>query len=115
LNALARFYPLIDGNKRSAWTLTVLVHWINGYRHDFSTDEGFNLVVSVASGSAGLKDCATQFWVSTLPALLPITSKDTGCRNRLLTRCPCHPRLRTSPIALQLSGNSRNLMGTPAV
>ncbi|OOP64878.1 hypothetical protein BMF89_01715 [Arthrobacter sp. SRS-W-1-2016] len=26
-----RFHPLIDGNKRAAWTLLVLLLWINGY------------------------------------------------------------------------------------
>jgi len=43
-------HPLIDGNKRTAWTLMVLMLWINGYRHDFSTDEGFDLVVDMAAG-----------------------------------------------------------------
>ncbi len=38
--------PLIDGNKRAAWPLRVLMLWINGSRHDFSTDKGFDLVVA---------------------------------------------------------------------
>jgi death-on-curing protein len=38
LESVALFLPLIDGNKRTAWTLMVLMLWINGYRHDFSTD-----------------------------------------------------------------------------
>jgi death on curing protein len=33
LEVVARFHPLIDGNKRSAWTLMVLLLWINGRRH----------------------------------------------------------------------------------
>ncbi|WP_235835625.1 MULTISPECIES: type II toxin-antitoxin system death-on-curing family toxin [Arthrobacter] len=45
LESVARFRPLIDGNKRTAWTLMVLLLWINGYRHDFTTEEGFGLVV----------------------------------------------------------------------
>jgi len=45
MESVARFHPLIDGNKRTAWTLMVLMLWINGCRHDFSTDEAFDLVV----------------------------------------------------------------------
>ena len=36
----------------------VLMLWINGYRHDFSTDEAFNLVVGVAAGGVTLEDSA---------------------------------------------------------
>ncbi|MFI2565496.1 type II toxin-antitoxin system death-on-curing family toxin [Paenarthrobacter sp. NPDC018779] len=55
LESVAKFHPLIDGNKRTAWTLMVLLLWINGYRHDFNTDQGFDLVVGVASGSLDLE------------------------------------------------------------
>lgn len=58
LESVARFHPLIDGNKRMAWTLMVLMLWINGYRHDFSTDEAFNLVVGVAAGDVSLEESA---------------------------------------------------------
>ncbi|MGO4470715.1 type II toxin-antitoxin system death-on-curing family toxin [Arthrobacter sp. M-10] len=58
LESVARFHPLIDGNKRTAWTLMVLLLWINGYRHDFGTDEGFNLVVGVAAGDIDLQGSA---------------------------------------------------------
>lgn len=58
MESVARFPPLIDGNKRTAWTLMVLMLWINGYRHDFSTDEAFNLVVGVAAGDITLRDSA---------------------------------------------------------
>lgn len=59
LESVARFHPLIDGNKRTAWTLMVLMLWINGYRHDFSADEGFDLVVGVAAGNVALERSAT--------------------------------------------------------
>lgn len=59
LDSVARFHPLIDGNKRTAWTLMVLLLWINGYSHDFTTDEGFDLVVGVAAGSVELRDSAS--------------------------------------------------------
>src|SRR6476620_9827747 len=55
MESVARFHPLIDGNKRTAWTLMVLMLWINGYRHDFGTDEAFELVVGVAAGNVSLE------------------------------------------------------------
>ena len=58
LESVARFHPLIDGNKRTAWTLMVLLLWINGYRHDFSSDDGFELVVGVAAGDIDLQRSA---------------------------------------------------------
>jgi death-on-curing protein len=47
--------PLIDGNKRTAWTLMVLMLWINGYRHDFSTNAVFDLGVGVAAADVSLE------------------------------------------------------------
>ncbi|MCB5283487.1 type II toxin-antitoxin system death-on-curing family toxin [Arthrobacter sp. AL08] len=58
LESVARFHPLIDGNKRTAWTLMVLFLWINGYRHVFSADDAFDLVVGVAAGDIDLKRSA---------------------------------------------------------
>jgi death-on-curing protein len=55
MESVARFHPLTDGNKRTAWTLMVLMLWINGYRHDFSTDAAFDLVVGVAAGEISLE------------------------------------------------------------
>ncbi|MEV8148583.1 hypothetical protein AB0O52_10595 [Arthrobacter sp. NPDC080073] len=52
---MARFLRLVDGNKRTAWTLMVLLLWINGCLHDFSTDAGFDLVVGVAADDIGLQ------------------------------------------------------------
>ena len=60
LESVARFHPLIDGNKRTAWTLMVLLLWINGYRHGFTTDEGFDLVVGVAADTVDLLDSAAE-------------------------------------------------------
>ncbi|WP_286403674.1 type II toxin-antitoxin system death-on-curing family toxin [Pseudarthrobacter defluvii] len=60
LESVARFHPLIDGNEQTAWTLMVLLLWINGYRHDFTTDEGFDIVVGVAAGTIDLLDSAAE-------------------------------------------------------
>jgi death-on-curing protein len=58
MESVACFHALIDGNKRTAWTLMVLMLWINGCRHDFSTDEAFGLVVGVAAGHVSWEDSA---------------------------------------------------------
>ena len=42
LESTTGFHPLVDGNKRTGWTLMVLTVWINGCRHDFSTNEAFD-------------------------------------------------------------------------
>jgi len=55
----ARFHPLVDGNKRTVWKFIGLL-WINGYRHGFSADEGFDLGVGVAAGNIHLLDCAAE-------------------------------------------------------
>ena len=54
LESLVRNHPLIDGNKRTGWTLMVAFLWINGWKHDFTADEGFELVVGVAEGRLDL-------------------------------------------------------------
>ncbi|MFJ5695604.1 type II toxin-antitoxin system death-on-curing family toxin [Arthrobacter sp. NPDC093125] len=58
LESVARFHPLIFGNKRTAWTLMVLMLWINGYRHDFTTVAALDLVVGVGAGVVSLEDSA---------------------------------------------------------
>ena len=44
-------HPLFDGNRRTGWTIMVAFLWINGFHHDFTTDDGFDLVVGVAEGT----------------------------------------------------------------
>ena len=56
LESLVRNHPLFDGNKRTGWTLMVAFLWINGWQHDFGTDDGFELVVGVAEGSIDLDE-----------------------------------------------------------
>lgn len=58
LESAARNHPLIDGNKRLAWTLTVLFLWVNGRKHDMPSDTAFDLVLGVARGEIGLDDAA---------------------------------------------------------
>ena len=58
LESVARNHPLVDGNKRLAWTMTVLFLWINGYRHEMPTDTAFDLVLGVARGEVELAQAA---------------------------------------------------------
>ncbi|MET4144248.1 type II toxin-antitoxin system death-on-curing family toxin [Arthrobacter sp. UYCo732] len=60
LESAARNHPLVDGNKRTSWTLMVLFLWLNGYRHSFDTDAAFDLVVGVAEGRLGLDESAAR-------------------------------------------------------
>ncbi|MHA7176518.1 type II toxin-antitoxin system death-on-curing family toxin [Arthrobacter sp. Sr24] len=58
LESVARFHALLDGNKRTAWTLMALTLWINGHKHNFTADQGFDLVLGVASGEISLEQSA---------------------------------------------------------
>ncbi len=58
LESLARNHALFDGNKRTAWVLTVQFLWLNGHRHDFDADTAFDLVIGVAQGRIELADSA---------------------------------------------------------
>lgn len=59
LESLTRNHALVDGNKRTGWTLTVLFLWINGYQHDMDTDTAFDLVLGVAKGELELPEAAS--------------------------------------------------------
>lgn len=50
LESVLRNHPLIDGNKRTGWTLMVLFLWINGRRIEMDADTAFELVVGFAEG-----------------------------------------------------------------
>ena len=67
LESLARNHALFDGNKRTAWTTLVTFLWINGWKHDFSTDAAFDLVVGVASGEVDLDDSEQRIRAHRVP------------------------------------------------
>ncbi|WP_409047663.1 type II toxin-antitoxin system death-on-curing family toxin [Microbacterium sp. HA-8] len=58
LESVVRNHAFVDGNKRSGWTLTVAFLWVNGYRHDFTADAAFDLVIGVAEGALELDEIA---------------------------------------------------------
>ncbi|MBN9154011.1 MAG: type II toxin-antitoxin system death-on-curing family toxin [Microbacterium sp.] len=67
LESLVRNHPLVDGNKRTGWTIMVAFLWINGWKHDFGTDDGFALVVGVAEGALGLDDAEARISAHRIP------------------------------------------------
>lgn len=67
LESLARNHPLFDGNKRTAWTSLVTFLWINGWRHTFTTDDAFDLVVGVASGELDLDESERRIRANRAP------------------------------------------------
>jgi death-on-curing protein len=51
-------HPMIDGNKRTSWTLMVAYLRINNFSHDMTTDEGFDLTLGIAENRYELNRAA---------------------------------------------------------
>lgn len=50
MHSLARNHPLVDGNKRLAWSATRTFCLLNGYDIDLNVDQAESLVLGVAAG-----------------------------------------------------------------
>lgn len=50
MHSLARNHPLVDGNKRLAWSATRTFCLLNGYDINLNIDEAESLVLGVAAG-----------------------------------------------------------------
>jgi death-on-curing protein len=61
ISSVARNHALFDGNKRTAWVLTVAFLNINGFDLDMTQDEKFDLILAVAQGTLELDDIAAVF------------------------------------------------------
>lgn len=59
MSSIARNHALFDGNKRTAWVLTMAFLNINGWDLKMTQDEKFELVLSVAQGNRELPDIAS--------------------------------------------------------
>ena len=59
MHSVIKSYPMIDGNKRTSWVLMVTFLWINGYKHDMSTEVGFDLTLGIAESRIELDEAAT--------------------------------------------------------
>jgi death on curing protein len=61
MTSLARNHALMDGNKRTAWVLTVAFLNINGFDLVMTQDEKYDLVLAVAQGQLELDEIAATF------------------------------------------------------
>lgn len=57
-SSLAQNHPLFDGNKRFAWTLTLVFLQLNGYAVSMETDDAFDLILAVAQSELELAEIA---------------------------------------------------------
>ncbi|HEY1179040.1 MAG TPA: type II toxin-antitoxin system death-on-curing family toxin, partial [Phytomonospora sp.] len=48
-HSIARFHPLVDGNKRLSWTACAVLLELNGVRVTATDDEAYDLTIAVAS------------------------------------------------------------------
>ena len=58
LHALARNHPLLDGNKRLAWSAARVFCLMNGRDLRFGVDEAEAMILAVASGTLDVPDLA---------------------------------------------------------
>lgn len=58
MHSLARNHPLIDGNKRLAWSATRAFHLVNGRDLAYTVDDAKEFVLAVARGEREVPDIA---------------------------------------------------------
>jgi death-on-curing protein len=61
LSSLSQNHPLFDGNKRSAWILTLTFLELNGIVIDMPVQAGFDLVIATSQSHYGLPEIAAIF------------------------------------------------------
>lgn len=60
LQSLIKNQALVDGNKRTGWALMVSFLFIYNYKHSFSTEDAFDLVLSVATDRLSLPEVGKE-------------------------------------------------------
>jgi death-on-curing protein len=65
--SLSQSAALIDGNKRTAWTLMVSFLFQNGFKHNFTEAEGFAFVIGIATDELSLEQAAEQIRAHLVP------------------------------------------------
>jgi death-on-curing protein len=58
MHSLIKNHPLIDGNKRTGWLLFVSFIAINGYQHNMTSDEAFDLTIGLATDAFTIEAAA---------------------------------------------------------
>jgi death-on-curing protein len=62
MHSIVTSHPLIDGNKRTAWALMITFVLLNGFEVVAETDDAFDFVLDVATGSRDLDSIAS--WIA---------------------------------------------------
>ena len=57
-HSLAKNQALVDGNKRTTWTLLVSFLFVNDFKHDFTADEGMDFVLGIATDGYTIDEAA---------------------------------------------------------
>ena len=66
-HSLAKNYALVDGNKRTTWALMVVFLFLNDFKHDFSTDEGMEFVLGIATDEISIEQAAELIRLHLVP------------------------------------------------
>jgi death-on-curing protein len=67
LQSLSQSSALLDGNKRTTWTLMVSFLFQNGFKHNFTEAEGFAFVIGIATDELSLEQAAEQIRAHLVP------------------------------------------------
>ena len=62
IHSIVTSHPLIDGNKRTSWTLMITFLLLNGYEVVAETEDAFDFVLSIATGDDELATYAK--WIA---------------------------------------------------
>ncbi len=58
MHSIIKNHPMIDGNKRTAWSLSVIFMFINGLKHNLTEQEAFDLVLAIATDDYDIEHAA---------------------------------------------------------
>lgn len=61
LDSVLGNHALVDGNKRTGWTLAMTTIWINGFDLEYDEDDAFTMVVAVAARELTVAQIADWF------------------------------------------------------
>lgn len=62
MHSLVRHHPLVDGNKRLAWSATRVFCILNGCDLTYSVDEAEGMVIAAAAGDIDVTEIAA--WIT---------------------------------------------------
>ena len=57
-HSLIKNHALVDGNKRTTWSLMVVFLFLNDFKHNFTADEGMEFVLGIATDQITIEQAA---------------------------------------------------------